>query len=672
MRLSLITPTAQLIGQRGHLFPWSPVFLALGVAFYFSLTWEPQPWQLGLSAVLGLISLVLWRRLGPLTLAVGLVCLGLALAGGRAHMVAGPVLDWRYYGAIEGRVIGIDRSSSDALRLTLDQVVLERMAPMQTPRRVRISLHGPQGDAPRAGAVLITTGYLTPPGGAVEPGGFDFQRHAWFLGLGAVGYTRVPVLTLETPDKGLRLLRARMWLSNRVQSQLPEQTGAFAAAIMTGERSGLRRETLAILRETNLAHLIAISGLHMGLLVSFVFAALRMGLLMLPSTRHAGRASLWAALGALIAAAGYLALSGGAVPTQRAFVMAAVGLAALMLGRRVLSLRAVALAALIVLVLRPEALLSPGFQMSFAATTALVTVFRLAAEPMRALPRWAGSIVSVALSSAVAGAATGPVAMAHFNMMAVYGFVANVISVPVMGLIVVPSGVLAMLLMPFGLDWIGLWLMGFGLEWILGVAQVVSSWEGAVRPIVAPAPWVLPMMAFGALILCLWRGAGRYAGFGPMGLALIGWLASERPDILIAQSGTLVGVMTEQGRALSRESGSGFIAGTWLENDGNGLSQKQAARLWPGHNAGRRAHAELGAWALWHIQGKRAAEGFGTCKAEQIIIASTDLTLEGDCLSFDPKTLRKSGSVAIYLDQIPPRIVSDASLRGQRLWHPER
>ncbi|CUH76867.1 ComEC/Rec2 family competence protein [Tropicibacter naphthalenivorans] len=669
-------PSQLMLSQRGHLFPWVPVCLAVGIGLYFELRIEPAMWVLWLCLAVSPLAL-LWTRygavVGPLVCLMVLTAFGFGLAGMRAHQVASPVLDFRYYGAVEGRIVAMDRSSSDAVRLTLDRVVLERMDPSRTPTRVRVSLHGQQGFSdPRPGDVVILTAHLSGPGGAVEPGGFDFRRHAWFQRLGAVGYTRTPVLLLEKAGEGLWLFKARMWLSARVQSQLEGETGTFAAALMAGERSGMSQETIKALRETNLAHLIAISGLHMGLVAGFVYASLRYGLLLLPWTRHSGHVRKYAAFGALLAAAGYLALSGGSIATQRAFIMAAAGLTALMLDRRVLSLRSVAMAAVVVLLIRPEALLSPGFQMSFAATTALVAVFSAMAARQVRLPGWLGAVASVVISSAVAGAATGPVGMAHFNQIATYGLLANLVSVPVMGLVVVPMGVLAALLMPFGLDWIALKIMGLGLDWILFVAHRVAEWDGAVRPVVSPDPWVLPVVALAGLMLCLWHGRGRWTGLVPLAVAVVAWSQTQRPDILIADTGTLVGMMTPEGRALSRDRGAGFIADTWLENDGRGGDQIGAALLWPESPLKRVAEAQLPQIGVMHIQGKTGAKQVSRCARDQVVVSSVELTLTGGCTLFDPMTLRRTGSVALYLEEGGPRIVTDAEKTGRRLWHPAR
>jgi len=664
-----------MLQQRGHLFPWTPVVLACGIGLYFGLRWEPAVGLLWGAMGIGALGLVLGRFgpvLGPFVAAVSLIALGFGLAGMRAHTMSGPLLDFRYYGSIEGRIIKIDRSASDAVRLTLDNVVLERMAPGDTPRRVRVSLHGQQGFiTPSPGMVVILTGHLSAPGGAVEPGGFDFRRHAWFLQLGAVGYTRNPVLMLEPPGPGLWVAKARMALSARVQAALPGETGAFGAAIMSGDRSGMGQATLEDLRATNLAHLLAISGLHMGLVAGFVFGALRLGMLTIARVRHHWPVKKLAACGALIAAAGYLALSGGNVATERAFIMVAAALTALMLDRRALSLRSVAIAALVVLVLQPEALLGPGFQMSFAATTALVAVFeRLSIAQRRARwPSWTGPVLSVVVSSAVAGAATAPVGMAHFNQVAVYGLLANLISVPVMGILVVPLGVVAALLMPLGLDWIALQGMALGLDWILGVARLVAGWEGATRPVVAPGPWVLPLIAAGGLVLCLWRGQGRMAGLAPMACAVLMWTQTERPAVLIADTGTLVGVLTAEGRGLSRAKGSGFVANNWLENDGRGGDQTRAAALWPGDVADKIARANLPGAEVVHVQGKRAASAITSCRPDQIIVSSVPLNVLGGCEIIDPATLSETGSIALYRSQGGLRIRTDAELSGRRLWH---
>ena len=663
-----IGAVGMLIAQRGHLLGWVPVCLALGIGLYFGLRVEPAG-QVYAGLALAILLLILLARvsseaLAPIPVAVALCLIGFLLAGARAHSVAGPVLGWRYYGPVEGRIVAMDRSQSDALRLTLDQVRLDRVPPDRTPDRVRISLHDKSGlgITPEPGLRVMTTAHLSPPSGPVEPGGFDFQRHAWFARLGAVGYTRTPLMgaaPAEEGQAGLMVFRIRMAASAHIRERLSGDTGGFAAAVTTGDRSAISREALEALRASNLAHLLAISGLHMGLLTAVVFGALRLIL-----AAHPYAALNWptkgiAAIGALLAAAGYLALSGVNVATQRAFVMVAVALAALLIGRRALSLRAVAVAATIVLVLRPEALMGPGFQMSFAATTALVAVFGWLRDVERDIvPRWAKPAFGVFVSSLVAGLATAPIAAAHFNAVAHYGLIANLLSVPLMGVLVIPAAVLALVLYPLGLDGVALWAMGLGLDWILFVAHRVAEIEGARGYVVGPGPWVLPLLALGGLFFLLWQGRGRWAGLAAVALGFLLWQGATRPDVLIADNGSLVGVMTDRGRALSKAKGAGFVARNWLENDGDGRSQEMAAKLWQERDDIR------------HLSGKRAAAAFTGCTRPQIVVLSVAAPVvgAGTCILYDPDRLRATGSVALYRTEDGWRRVTARERVGARLW----
>jgi competence protein ComEC len=664
-----------MLHQRSALFGWLPVAMAVGIALFFGLRFEPSVWAIGAVAgaagALALAARFMDESLSPVPVFLAMVALGFALAGWRAHGVAGPIIDWRYYGPIEGRIVGLDRSGSDAVRVTLDHVKLDRVAPKDTPTRVRISLHGDGslGVAPVPGLRVMTTGHLSPPGGPVEPGGFDFQRHAWFAELGAVGYVRVPLVAIAPAefDVAQMIFRIRMAASARVREVLPGDIGGFAAAVTTGDRSGISQGALDALRASNTAHLLAISGLHMGLLSGFVFGLLRLCLALIPAVALRWPARKLAAGGALVAAAVYLALSGGNVATERAFVMVAVALCAVMVDRRALSLRAVAMAAMIVLALRPEALMGPGFQMSFAATTALVAVFGWMRDVPTG-PRWAQPIIGLVVSSAVAGLATAPIGAAHFNAVAHYGLLANLTSVPLMGMLVIPAAVLALLLSPFGAEALGLWIMGGGLAWILWVAETVAALDGARGFVPGPGPWVLPVMALGALFVILWRGRGRFAGIAAIGGALLMWQVGERPAILIADTGALVGVMTAQGRALSKEKGAGFVARNWLENDGDGADQPMAARRW-------QDGASVWLGQVVHLNGKRALASFTGCTAGQIVVANGDVAnrdvakaAAATCLLLDPRTLRKTGAVAVIVVGDTARLVTARDRTGDRMW----
>ncbi|MEX0284056.1 MAG: ComEC/Rec2 family competence protein [Paracoccaceae bacterium] len=663
---------AMLLHQRGYLFPWTPVCLGLGIGAWFLLRFEPG---LSLYAVVGAIgaasAVAALRWPGgwaPVAWAVCLASIGFGLAGARAHGVKAPVLSYRYYGPVEGRVVGMDRSASDALRITLDNVRLHKVPPHRTPGRVRLSLHSDVTSEVLPGQYLMTTAHLSPPSGPAEPGGFDFQRHAWFQGLGAVGYTRNPVLARGPPEVGelaMWVLSVRIAASKRVQSALAGDTGGFAAAVTTGDRCGVSRDALQSLRDSNLAHLLAISGLHMGLLAGFVYALFRISISLIPWLALRVPGHKIAAVAALIAAAVYLALSGRNIATERAFIMVAVALLAVLSDRRALSLRSVAAAAVIVLILRPEALLSPGFQMSFAATTALVAVFGWMRDaPLTRAPGPLRPVFGLLVSSFVAGAATAPVAAAHFNVMAHFGLLANLASVPLMGLVVIPGAVAAVLLTPFGLEGLGLAAMGYALDWILGVAYWVANLPNAVGHVRQPGPFVLPVLSLGALWVMLWQGRARVAGLAVMAGALFVWSGTERPEVVGAGSGGLVGGMTPGGRGLGRSKGQGFVARIWLENDGDGAEQVVAAARWPEMDMDVRVY-RAAAWELVHVPGKRALAGWQACDAGQIVVAPVPLELSGPCEQFGPARLRDTGSFAITTNGL----ITARELSGTRLWH---
>lgn len=668
-----------LLAQRGHLIGWVPLCLACGIGWYFAIRFEPS-WSFVMMVLFVSVLCTFGARVvhvscRPVLLGLALIGAGAGIAKWRTEYVAEPVLSFRYYGPIEGRVVGMDRSGSDAMRLTLDQVFLNRLSPERTPARVRVSLHGdvPAVDV-RPGQFVMTTGHLSPPSGPAEPGGYDFQRHAWYAGLGAVGYTRNPLLRLAPAQRGgvgMRVFEARMTVSRAVQTALPGEVGAFAAAIMSGDRSGMSQDTLANLRASNLAHLLAISGLHMGLLTGFVFAVLRSVMVLIPGVGLHWPVKKIAAFGALIAAGGYLALSGGNVATERAFTMVAVMLIAIMLGRPALTIRAVAMAAIIILVLQPEAMTGPGFQMSFAATAALVFVFR----NMRHLdwqhwPKWTRGAISVVISSLVAGLATAPFAAAHFNQIAHYGLVANLLSVPLMGILVMPAAVLAACLAPFGLGWIGLAIMGWGLRWILFVADTVAGQDGALGHVMAPQWFVLPIVAGGCLWLILWQGRARLAGVIVAAFGFGMWSQATRPTVLVADSGGMIGFMTDAGRALSKPRGDGFVTGVWLENDGAPVDQEIAGTRDGLTRGVRRYGVALGGWRILQVSGKTSLAEIVGCDGADILISNQTDEINRPCEVFDIERLRATGSLGITITPTGDLgVITAQSIVGNRPWN---
>jgi competence protein ComEC len=673
----LIAPLEALQTARGMLFPWIAVLVGCGIGVWFLLPDEPGVGSYSLAALLlaGGLALAAKSHLArPVGLALAALAAGWIAAGIRAHTLDAPMLNFRYYGPVEGRIVEIDRSQSDALRLTLDQVVLQDVSPAKTPLRVRVSLQTEQDWLrPTPGQVVILTANLAAPEGPVEPGGFDFRRMAFFDQLGAVGYTRTPVLLLEEAKGGaLPIDRLRTWLTQGMLAHMDGQAGAFAAGAMTGDRSAITEDTVQALRDSSLAHLLAISGMNMAFLTGFVFALFRYGLALIPYVALRVNTKKVAAVVSLAVALFYLLLSGANVATERAFIMISVVLGAVLLDRRALTLRSVAVAALLLLLLKPESLLEPGFQMSFAATIALIVGFAALDGSIyrERIPRWLMPVFTLVLSSLIGGLSTAPFAAAHFNRFTDYGLLANLLTVPVMGAVIMPAGAVAALLAPLGLAALPLWVMEQGARWILFVAHEIAGWEGSVTAIPAPGAWVLPLFTLGSIWLILWRGRMQLVGLAPVLAAFALWAMAERPALLVSGDGKLLGLAGPEGRALSAPKGGGFAAENWLQNDGDLMEQDLAAKR-PGFDGpkGERWFSLAGLRAV-ALSGKGAeAKLTEVCRSAILVILSAEATsVPPDCPLIDQEVLSATGPLAVW--QVGDALQIEQTKTARRLWSP--
>ena len=669
---------AWLETQRQNFILWLPVALAFGIGAYFKLPFEPSVrvvW--GLIGLETLLLVMIWRasEVARLLILILFVLIsGYLAAVARSASVSAPVLGFRYYGPVEGRVIKIDRSKSKAMRLTLDRVVLERVNP--PPEKVRISLFGWYPELALGDRVALV-GQLSPPGGPVEPGGFDFRRFAWFSQLGGLGYSRNPVLKMRPFEDGgerLWLERIRRQLATHIAESVGGRNGAFAAAIITGDRSRIDDEVLQTLRDSNLAHLLAISGLHMGLLTGFVFLLFRYGLALFPRFALRLPVKKIGAVAAFLVGLAYLFISGQSVATQRAFIMVSVVLLAVLLDRPAFTLRAVGLAAVLVLLFRPESLLQAGFQMSFAATTALVGSFEMLRRSSRwkaaktRLPRWGASLLALVFTSAIAGGATAPIGAFHFNQISNYGLLANLLTVPLMGLLIMPAALFALFLSPFGWAAPAFWLMGKGVGWVLWVAEKFAALEFSVT-YVPSGPWfVLPMIGLAGCMLFLLVGKARLWGVLLFFAAAMLWAESDRPMVLVNQNASLIGVMQGDRRVLNKETAYGFAAGIWLENDGEAEGQ-QISFLREGLKTEQRITEAVLAngWVILLDQNKEASVDI--CGIKTILIAPKQLRRpQGACVFIGKSEVESLAGFSITFEDQLPIITPAIPGNSQRPW----
>ncbi len=654
------------MAQRPHRVLWLPVLYGLGIGLYFTAPVEPPPWMLATLAGAVVVLAGTFSRAGPrLRFAIVLLLvplLGFASGAIRTLVVAAPVLEREMTIVVEGRLIGLSRSASERTRVLLDQVILHGVEPEATPARVRISI---DDSTPRAalvpGSRLLGQARLSPPGGPGEPGGFDFRRHAWFERLGAVGYTNTPMLEMEGGDRrGFRQLtfRLRMAMSAHIQGIIGGQAGAFAAAILTGDRSALSVEVEEALRLSTLYHIISIGGLHMSLIAAATYGFVRYGLCLAPPLALRLPLKKIAALAALAVTAAYLAISGFDVAAQRAFLMSGVVMTAVLVDRPALTMNSVALSALVVLAAAPESLTHAGFQMSFAGTIALIRVF----EGLRDQGWWQATqrerqwrfvkpVLAAIMTSLVAGIATAPYSVFHFNVFGQYGLLANLLAMPAMGMVVMPAAPVALFLAPFGLDWVALVVMGWGIDYVIAVARFIAGLGGAALGVPAGPGASLALISLGALFVVLWIGRGRWAGLAPVALGLALWAVHPRPDMLISADGRLFGYRTESGRALSNASGSSYAASGWLEDDGDTATQAEAHARGDFSRSRARVEATVpGLGRVVHVGFTDPASGPAECAEAAVLVAPRWRDRpEGPCTFIGSERLGEEGALAVRI-----------------------
>jgi len=567
---------------------WTPVAIGAGAGIYFGLKAEPH-WAVGAGVLLFAVLAAYFARHSPgagrkIVAAIVLVALGFVAADWRTSKIAAPVLE-RELGIrpVTGELLSVE-DTDVGRRMIVSLHRIDGVADEDLPARARISWRGNGFDAAPGDVITLRAG-LRPPPPPAAPGSFNFARQLYFQKIGAVGFAVSPphVIAGDAPAQTrkfrTRIETVRAALMKRIVSAAPGEGGAIVAAVVTGKRDAITPRSEAALRDAGLAHMLAISGLHMGLATGLIFFTVRFLLAAFEPLALHFPIKKWAAAAALISGFAYLILSGSGWSARRAFITTAIMFIAILVDRRALSLRNVAIAASIILLTTPEALFHPGFQMSFAAVTGLIAGyewFRRRTDPDRSFTAAARArryIFGLAATDIIAAAATAPFALYHFNRVALYSLPANILAMPLMGFWVIPAAILALMLAPFGLDAWAWQASAAGVEAMLAIATEVSSWRGAVS-----FTWQWPLaallvMTFGGLWFCLAQSPLRLAGIAAIPLTFFIVADAPPPHVFVAASGLNAGVvLPESGNqlALYNTRRDRFSASVWGEAAGFG------------------------------------------------------------------------------------------------------
>ncbi len=674
---------------------WSPVAFGGGCAGYFALKSEPSAWTLGVGAM---VAAGLW--LGARRLALGrmwtlpllmLACftLGVAVAKWRTDAVAAPIVPAMAEPTlVEGWVIDVDSPGSAGPRVVIAPVRIRGLTPEQTPVRLRATV---RGEVPAPGQAVRLFAILNPPPAPASPGAYDFGRNAYFQSLGgvafALGETRPAYLA--PPPWRVRAAMAvngmRFDLASRIVARLGERTGGIAAAMTTGQEAWLNPDDVDVMRDSGLAHILSISGLHMAVVGGFAFFLVRLLVAAWPwlALRVSGKKV--AAVGGLLAVGTYLVVSGAPPPAERAAITASIAFMAILLDRQAITMHALAVAAFAVLLMQPEAIVTPGFQMSFAATAALVALVEAwpqrpkelsAPLPILIVQRAGAWLGAAILASLVAGAATGPFAMQHFNRTAMYGLLANLATAPVSDFLIMPMLALGALLEPTGLGAPFLWLAGQGIGLMLAIGTWTAGLPGAVRTVASAPDYVLPIAFLGVLFCCLWRGPLRWLGL-PFAAAVMLWPRSPTPDVWIGDGGTNAAFVEAGQATVMRPGVRQFAVDVWSRRRGV-LPVERAPAGWTCSRSSCAPDTpSAGPLALWW--GNRAPsleQVDAMCRAALVVsVRPVVPALPASCdgrLVLDGTDYARGGAVELWRDRTPSgprwRAVWSADVRGDRPW----
>ncbi len=554
--------------------PWLAVVFAAGILAWFALK---TPWQwvgvIGFGLLHALFALTAWRdnpnrdQLRHAVIACSLVFVaGVSVIWLRSEVVGAQALDRPVVERVQGYVLERnDQPAQDRIRLTM----AVRDTGTGESRKIRVNV--PLGtlfettneygkDSLTEGAVVRMRVRLMPPASPMLPGAYDFARAAWFKGLAATGSVVGPIDVIDEAPEASAIAAVQRTLSAHVRSRVDGSAGTIAAAFASGDRGAILKADEDAMRDAGLTHLLAISGLHVSAVIAAIYMLAIKLLALFPALALRVRLPVVAAAAGALAGISYTLLTGAQVPTVRSCVAAMLVLIALAMGRDALSLRMVAVAAIFVLLLWPESVIGPSFQMSFSAVLAIVALHSsgpvrafLAAREESSLKRMGRGVVMLFITGLVIEIALMPIVLFHFHRAGLYGAFANVLAIPLVTFISMPLIAVALAFDIVGLGAPFWWLVEASLNLLLGLAHFTSSQPGAVKLMPQMSSLAIALFVLGGLWLALWNGRARLLGFLPALAATAMLLTTPIPDVLIGREGRHVGI------TMTAEDGSRWL-----------------------------------------------------------------------------------------------------------------
>ena len=673
-----------IIAQQEHLLLWVPMFLIAGNWTYFQLREEPSiMFTFFLAAIATL--LLFMRQRNVLLFLIGISLLGFCATKFREEMVATPMLRGPTGGVIaSGYVADFSTTKNSARMLVISVAQAARIPQGEQPRSIRI-FSDKSGDL-QIGDYINFEASLSPLPRPVEPGGFDYARMQYFSSIGAggrmIGAPVVEQRPVPWSYEYRRFFRSlRFAISKRITAVIPGAVGHLADSMVSGERSGIPGDMNTSLQISGLAHVISISGLHMTLVAGGVFWAVRALLALIPYFALRWPIKKIAAIAALFVGLIYTLLADSGSATQRSYLMIAVMFFAVLVDCPAISLRNLAIAAIIILLVTPEESVGASFQMSFLAVMGLASFSKWWSARQVTTPKdqksfvasWAGKtkriFVISGLTTLVAGGTSTIAAVYHFDRLSPYSVIANGLSLPVSEALVMPPALIAVLLMPFSLEYYPLKVMEFGLWATMKVSDWTASLPAANMLVAKPNVIGIVMIATAAAISAVGTGGVRFAGLGLAALGLFVATCTTRPAVLVEDRAATVAVQDESGNyVFASGTKNKFASGKWLQGNGEttGLIDAEGRVGWDCSSGD--CFTDLVSMSISYLHEKSGQDAY--CPPTQIIIA--DYPLHNACpnaqVVIDRFDVWRKGAHAVSFSNGRYIVTTARDQQGNRPW----
>ncbi len=667
--LEKITDT--FFAEKERWFSWISVLFGMGIGLYFGLSAEPSLWwTLGIIEIFILI-VILYRKSEEKLLFLSIPAIVLAgftyIQLDAAYIAKTPRLEGEEAIYVQGRISNVDYNSKQRQRITLEK--MQNFAGEEIKGSYKITLMPYAAEKTfQVGECVELAAKVMPPYPTTMVGGYQFDRKTFFDKINGTGYSLSRVFVIPCGKSQITgesvIEKIRNKIVKRIESVLPQDEAGIASALIAGVRNGISQRVTNNYRDSGLAHFLSISGLHMSMLAGFMFLLVRYVVVLMPGLALRYDSKKIAAVFAVVMSFVYLLISGYSVPTQRAFLMTLIFLIGVMISRRSISMRTISWAALCVLMVSPVALITPSFQMSFAAVVALIAFYESCRSYVQIKVRDKNIfkivlvyLFGIVVSDFIASIATLPYSIYHFNRVAVYTSLGNLLAGPIIGLWIMPFVLISMLLMPLGLDYVPLKILGYGIHWVNEITAYVSALPHAGVPVMSMPMWGLIAITLGGLWLCLWQRKWRHFGWIGIMIGSLSLCLTQTPDVLIDSSGKAIAVKDKADNMVVLPSrGKMFIKNIWLEKTSSpkltDKEKKELSKIWQGREEDK-------SWLDL------------SCDKTSCVYKDKVKIIKGKGLELNNQTFdhESSGGASIYLDGSHITIHTVREYTGHRYWN---